>query len=140
MSAILVEAAHRQQAREALREPLPSHRGRAHLVLVPTGPDALGPAPTARPRLRLTRRGRLVIALVVAAVVAVFGVAAAVQRAGAASEPRVITVQPGQTLWGIALRELPDLPVSNGIVELQLANSLSTAQIHVGQRLLIPTP
>ncbi|GAB3072207.1 hypothetical protein GCM10027053_41530 [Intrasporangium mesophilum] len=140
MSAIVVEAAHRQQAQGALCDPLPSPRGRGHLVLVPTGPDALGPASRAHSRLRLTRRGRLVIALLVAAVVAVLGVAAAVQRAGAVSEPRVITVQPGQTLWGIASRELPDLPVTSGIVELQLANSLSTSQIHIGQRLVIPTP
>ena len=139
MSAIVVEAAHRQQAQETLRDPLPAHRGRAHLVLVPTGPDALGPARTERPRLRLTRRGRLV-ALLVAALLAVTAVAAAVQRAAATSEPRVVTVQPGQTLWGIASRELPDLPVTSGIVELQLANSLSSSQIHVGQRLVIPTP
>ena len=140
MSAIVVEAAHRHQAQETLRDPLPAPRGRAHLVLVPTGPDALGPARTERPRLRLTRRGRLVVALLVAAVLAVTAVAAAVQRAGATSEPRVVTVQPGQTLWGIASRELPDLPVTSGIVELQLANSLSSSQIHVGQRLVIPTP
>jgi LysM repeat protein len=139
MSAIVVEAAHRQQAQEALSETRPSPRGRAHLVLVPTGPDALGLA-APRPRMRLTRRGRLAIAILVAVLVAVLGVAAAVQRAGATGAPRVITVQPGQTLWGIASRELPDVPVTNGIVELQLANSLSTSQIHVGQRLVIPTP
>ena len=150
MSAIVTETTHRQQSLESLgsqeslepqkslREGRPVTRRRAHLVLVPTGPDALGPASTARPPLRLTRRGRIVVTLLVAAGLALSGVAAAVQRAGATSEPRVVTVQPGQSLWGIASRELPDLPVTSGIVELQLANSLSSSQIHVGQRLVIP--
>ena len=82
----------------------------------------------------------LVAVLFVAAVAVVGGVAMASQLAGGVGEPRVITVQPGQTLWGIATRELPGLPVTDGIVELQIANSLSTSQIHAGQRLVIPTP
>jgi LysM repeat protein len=47
-------------------------------------------------------------------------------------------VRSGQTLSEIAARELPDLAVSDGVVELQLANALSTSQVRAGQTLLIP--
>jgi LysM repeat protein len=140
MSAIVAEAAHRQQAEQSSHRSLTVPRRRPHLTLVPTGPDALGAGYSARPRLRLTRRGRIVVAVLLAALGALVTAGITVQLASATGEPRVITVQPGQTLWGIASRELPDLPVTDGIVELQLANSLSTSEIHVGQRLVVPTP
>jgi len=119
------------------------HDGRAHLVLLPTGRDAVRAARVARasePPLRLTRLGRLVVALLVAAAVAVFGVGLAGQLATAGSAPRAVTVVSGDTLSEIAARELPGLPISDGIIEIQLANSLSTSQVHAGQTLLIPTP
>jgi hypothetical protein len=140
MGAIVVESAHRPGASELSRPRFTAAPARRHLVLVPTGPDALGAGPVPRPRMRLTRRGRVVVAVLVAALVAVVGVGLAVQLASAHAVPRVITVERGQTLWGIASRELPGLPVTDGIVELQIANSLSTSQIHVGQRLVVPTP
>ena len=140
MSASVVEIAHRRQPGEQSHRPLTAQPGRPHLVLVPTGRDVVRATRSTRPRVHLTRLGRLVVALLLAAVAAVVAVAIASQLAAATGEPRTITVQPGQTLWGIASRELPDLSVTDGIVELQIANSLSTSQIHVGQRLVIPTP
>ena len=138
MSAIVLEAVRRQQTSE------PRPVARPHLVLVPTGRDAVPAARAARaagaaqPPLRLTRFGRLVVAVLVAAVVSLLAVGLAGQLASASSESRTVTVGAGQTLSGIAARELPQLSVADGVVELQVANSLSSDEIHVGQQLVIP--
>lgn len=138
MSAIVLEVVRQPHVREAVR---PRPTGRPHLVSVPTGREAVRTARgagSAEPPVRLTRFGRLVVALLVAAVISVLAVGLAGQIASASGEPRVVTVQAGQSLSGIAARELPDLPISDGVVELQIANALSTTQIHTGQRLVIP--
>ncbi|MER7074033.1 LysM peptidoglycan-binding domain-containing protein [Terrabacter sp. NPDC000476] len=128
-------------------------QGRPRLVSVPTGREAGRTARAARiardPRtapagrdarvpMRLTRFGRLVVSLLVASVVALLAVGLAGQLASATGEPRTLTVQPGQTLSGIAARELPGLSRADGVLELQLANGLSTSQIHAGQQLVVP--
>ena len=59
--------------------------------------------------------------------------------AGASEPPRSVTVAPGQTLSQIALAELPTMSISQGIVAIQIANELSTAQVSAGQQLVIPT-
>jgi hypothetical protein len=138
MSAIVLEVVRQPHLREAARSRA-AHR--PHLVSVPTGREAVRvarPAGSAQPPVRLTRFGRLVVALLVATVISVLAVGLAGQIASASGEPRAVTVQSGQTLSGIAARELPDLPVSDGVVELQIANALSTTQIHAGQRIIIP--
>lgn len=103
---------------------------RPRLVLVPQ------PAP--RPTYRLTRRGRLVVAFLVAALMTVLALAIGGQLASAAGEPRTIKVQAGQTLSEVAARELPQLTIAEGIVELQLANNLPTSHVHAGQTLVVP--
>lgn len=135
MSAIVLEAV-RQQHTEgpALSQPT----ARPRLVLVPTGREAVRVARATQPPLRLTRFGRLVLSLLIAGVVSVLGVGLAGQLASASGEPRTVTVQAGQTLSGIAARELPELSIADGVVELQLANSLSTPAIHAGQQLVVP--
>jgi hypothetical protein len=134
MSVVALDAVRRQRAAQS-EPPVPE---RPHLRLVPTGSDAVRTARNAQPPLRLTALGRLVVAVLVAVVVTALAVGIAGQLASASSQPHTITVQWGQTLSGIAARELPDLPVSEGVVELQMANALSTSQIHAGQRLVIP--
>ncbi|MFM6849084.1 MAG: LysM peptidoglycan-binding domain-containing protein [Terrabacter sp.] len=131
MSAIVLEAV-RQQGSE------PRPNARPHLMSVPTGRDAVRAARAAQPPLRLTRFGRLVVGLLVAAVISLLAVGLAGQLASASGASRTVTVTAGQTLSGIAARELPQLPVTDGVVELQLANSLSTNELHVGQQLVIP--
>ncbi|WP_374968705.1 LysM peptidoglycan-binding domain-containing protein [Terrabacter sp. BE26] len=140
MSAIVLEAVREPRAERTGRQ---SSTARPHLVLVRTAPDAARRGRAAQqssPRspMRLTRFGRLVRTLLVASVVALLGVGLAGQLASATGDPRTVTVQSGQTLSGIAARELPELPVADGVVQLQVANSLSTSQVHAGQQLVIP--
>jgi len=119
------------------------HDRRAHLVLVPTGPDAVRAARATgatEPPLRLTRLGRLVIALAIATAMALLGVGLAGQLATASSAPRAVTVVSGDTLSEIAARELPGLPIADGVIEIQLANGLSSSQVSAGQALVIPAP
>ncbi len=110
----------------------PVRPGRPRLVLVP----ALTPQRT-RSGLRLTRRGRIVLALTVLAAALVLGLAG-LPGAGAAPATHTVTVRTGQTLSEIAATELPGLPVSQAVTVIRLANDLNTAQIGPGQRLVIP--
>ena len=108
--------------------------GRPQLRLVPTGAAVTGRSVPAR----MTRRGRLVrtgLATAVALVLTwtVVGVVAA-----SAVTPHLVTVTRGQTLSEIAAQQLPDLPVRDGVVAIQLANGLSTGDIHAGQVLTVP--
>ncbi|OFE16454.1 peptidoglycan-binding protein [Humibacillus sp. DSM 29435] len=113
---------------------------RPRLSLVPTGRHAAEAARAERPSLRLTRFGRLTVTVATLAVVIALGIGLTSQLASAAAEGRPVTVESGQTLSQIAARELPDVPVREGVASLQLANGLSTDQVHAGQQLLVPAP
>lgn len=107
---------------------------RGHLSLVPTGDRVAQrePAPlriTRRGRLALTTTAALVVALVLASVLGSFGAAQA--RSG-------VIVEPGMTLSQIAAEELPGLPLSQAVVDIQRANQLSGTSIAAGQLLIIP--
>lgn len=116
---------------------------RGHLRLVPVDGDA-GTAATATTDkdsatpLRITRRGRLaltttatlVVALVMLSLIGVMG------PAGATTS---VVVQPGMTLSQIAAEQLPGVPLSKAVTDIQRANKLSTPSIAVGQELVIPS-
>jgi nucleoid-associated protein YgaU len=95
--------------------------------------------------VRLTRRGRVVLALLAALVVAGLFVAGA--SAAQASGPAVahpgdarVFVQPGDTLWSIAQRTRPGADPQTVVQDILHANHLATASITVGQRLWVPRP
>ncbi len=116
--------------------PVAPGKRRSHLRLVPPPVPA---RPLRRAPLRLTGAGRLVLGLVVAVLaVLLFAGTVGAARGGTAPAVRTVTVQAGQTLSGIAAAQLPGLPISEGVVQLQLANGLNTPAIHAGQRLVIP--
>jgi LysM domain-containing protein len=105
------------------------------LRLVPTGPDVEA---VARP-VRLSHLGRLVrTGAVVALAVALGWTVIGTVTAGAVPPVHTVTVESGQTLSSIAARELPGLPVREGVVQIQLANGLSSSDVHIGQILQIP--
>jgi LysM repeat protein len=90
-------------------------------------------------RVRLTRRGRvaaLVVCLLLSGLLAT-AVSSASQAAGAA-EPQVAVVEPGDTLWSVAVRHAPSRDPYGVIAEIKRLNSLGDTTIHPGQELILP--
>jgi hypothetical protein len=108
---------------------------RPHLRLVPTG-VSVGRDPEA---LRLTRRGRLVLTLVVAAAVLGFGMVGYVGSPAPPAPSITVTVQPGQTLSEIAAAQTSGYAsVREAVAAIQIANNLPTSQVNAGQRIVVP--
>lgn len=107
------------------------------------------PAPGAASTLpvRLTRRGRVVIAVLAAMVttgLCVAGASAAQATSGSAS-PRgaaggagLVVVQPGDTLWSIAKSADPGADTRTIVQEMLQLNRLTGPGIAPGQRLWVP--
>jgi predicted Zn-dependent protease len=102
------------------------------------------PARTARrSTVRLTQRGRVVFVLAFLAaafvvMVAFGGWATATHDAGTPEPVRVIEVQPGDTLYGIAGQVAEPGKVREMVHHIQQLNSLSGGGLQVGQKLAIP--
>jgi hypothetical protein len=131
----------RGSARRELREGGLEGRARAH---------GLAPGRRGR-RMRLTRRGRHAVtgfaAAVILAVVTAFWVAAATgaQAANHGVAPgavyksmRPVVVQPGQTLWSIALRADPAADPRVVISRIMELNAMSSDMVVPGERLWVP--
>lgn len=135
-------------------------RGRAHLRVVPdipvttagrttraatpsVRPPAPRPAAPARPApIRLTRRGRIVVVLFLAAVLVVAGwfagrAVADAATTGSPAAPSVVA-RPGDTLWSIAVRARPDADPRVTVGRIIDANGLATPVVQPGQRLILP--
>ena len=105
---------------------------------------------TARPELRLTVRGRRVLATLLLAPVALgIGAGLAQLPAAFAGDPAVTavgeretfevrTVAQGETLWAIAESIAGDRDVRDVVHEIMRLNNLSTASLQAGQRLAVP--
>ncbi|HET8593888.1 MAG TPA: LysM peptidoglycan-binding domain-containing protein [Intrasporangium sp.] len=72
------------------------------------------------------------------AVLLALGFSATSAFAAAPTQTHTVTVEAGQTLSEIAASQLPALSLGDAIVEIQVANGLSTDQVHAGQTLAIP--
>ncbi|MTE23163.1 LysM peptidoglycan-binding domain-containing protein [Microbacterium sp. ZXX196] len=117
-------------------------------TVILTAPAAIpGRQRAARTRLRITRRGRRVLAAVAAAPVVV-AVAAAVLGGGAALGSGVagapagtfetVTVMSGDSLWSIAERVAPSADPRDVVDEIASLNGLAGAELEMGQRLALP--
>jgi len=100
--------------------------------------------PSTQPRLRITKRGRVVftslaaIPFVVAAVLMGLngGGATATSSAGAPIEQ--VTVQAGQSLWQLAEDIAPGTDPREVIRDILAVNQLESASVQAGQRLDVP--
>ena len=99
--------------------------------------EVVAPRPST---VRLTRRGRLVVLGVsLAAVLGVGFVAATGSLADEKPEPtRVVTVQPGQTLWDLAASVSRGGDVRSTMSHLEAINHLDSTTLQVGQTLRVP--
>src|SRR5699024_1567636 len=106
--------------------------------------------PAARPRpvpaeapLRLTARGRGVLATLALLCALAGGALLGMATAGGVEMPAEtgqVTVLPGQTLWGIATEAADEgQDVRNVMQTIMTLNSLSSATVHPGQELAVPT-
>lgn len=122
-----------------------------HRVSAPrVGSSRVAARPVAQPvrgsgRVRLTRRGRVVVFLLAFAIVAALAVAiaagsAATREDGGAAAVDVVTVAPGETLWDIA----SDVAAARGgdvrgaMADIQDLNALDGSMVYAGQQLRIP--
>lgn len=114
------------------------------------GPVAVGrdartaaPARTARPaRLRLTRRGRVVL-VVLPTLLALSGVFLAATPGVAEAAPRVapqraIVVGTGDSLWTVAERIAPHTDPRTTVAALERANGLPDGRVEAGATLVLP--
>ena len=118
----------------------------------PPGKQAIHPARTARgqaanPPLRLTRRGRIVVAVAVALVLAALSlvIAGAAQATNHPVSARAaqqnlaqVTVHPGQSLWSVAESADPSADTRVVIQQIIELNSLAGNTVFAGQRLWVP--
>ncbi|WP_221585649.1 LysM peptidoglycan-binding domain-containing protein [Microbacterium sp. G2-8] len=98
-------------------------------------------------RLRITRRGRRVLASLAAMPLAV-GIAAAVLGGGSAigsDEPGApagtfgsVTVMSGESLWSVAERVAPGVDPRDVVDEIVALNQLPGALVEAGQTLALP--
>ncbi|WGD38288.1 LysM peptidoglycan-binding domain-containing protein [Lysinibacter sp. HNR] len=97
-------------------------------------------------RLRLTRRGRFVITAFIALlllVIGLWGFFFASSTANAVSDHSdtafdYVTIQSGETLWGLAESLDPSSDPRDVIHEIMSLNRLGSAQLEPGQQLAIP--
>jgi LysM repeat protein len=107
----------------------------------PTAADAVRPRAAGRRRqpIRLTLRGRLLLAVLVAMAPVVAFTAGRAGAEGPAPAPAaVITVGPGDTLWTIATSVAPTADTRDVVADLVRRNRLASAQVHEGQTLELP--
>ncbi|MGN6089909.1 MAG: LysM peptidoglycan-binding domain-containing protein [Actinomycetales bacterium] len=97
--------------------------------------EAVAPA-----SLRLTRRGRLLVSLTIAATAAV-GLSVGLHGSAQASDTvstRAVVVEPGQSLWQIARSVSPQRDPRDVIADIVAINHLGGVTVQAGQQLQVP--
>jgi LysM repeat protein len=100
--------------------------------------------PSAQPRLRITKRGRVVftslaaIPFVVAAVLMGLNGGGATATSSAGAPVEQVTVQAGQSLWQLAEDIAPGTDPREVIRDILAVNQLESASVQAGQRLDVP--
>jgi hypothetical protein len=108
---------------------------------VPVAEAAVAP----RTRLRITRRGRIVLTALVAAplalgagLVALNGGAAVASKDASGTAFEYVTVSSGQSLWDLAEEIAPSADPRDVIASVVDLNRLPTSDVAAGQQLAVP--
>jgi hypothetical protein len=93
--------------------------------------------------VRLTRRGRLAVVLSALVLLVVgFSIGGHVTSQAAPSagvqHARTVTVQPGESLWAVAVRTAPHADPRLVVQRIVEVNHLSGAAVAAGQQLVVP--
>ncbi|MCJ1713657.1 LysM peptidoglycan-binding domain-containing protein [Microbacterium sp. M1A1_1b] len=99
-----------------------------------------------RTRLRLTRRGRIVLTtlaalplLVVVALFALNGGQASAGNTAGHSDFQTVTIQPGETLWQLAEQTAPNADPRDFVQDVISLNALDGSGLQAGEQIAIPT-
>jgi hypothetical protein len=119
-------------------------------AVIPPHPMRARPQVSSPSPVRLTRRGRVVVAVLAVAVIAAVALAVGLAAAGGAQaanhgQPRAgyqgmhqIVVRPGQTLWSIASAAEPAADPRDVVQQIMTANAMTGTTITAGQLLWVP--
>jgi hypothetical protein len=128
--------------------PAPRTTSELRMPVRPVAARRVSPGPTqATSPLRLTRRGRVVVAaaavlLVAALSLIVAGAAQAISHSAAPGAARSglaqVAVRPGQNLWSVAENADPDADTRLVIQQIIQLNALAGDTVFAGQRLWVP--
>jgi hypothetical protein len=94
--------------------------------------------------LRLTRRGRILLVLVLMALLVIAGFtlgrgsSLAAGRSHLAAHHSVV-VEPGETLWSVAVRIAPHQDPRLVVADIEALNHLPSTNVEAGQQLVVPT-
>ena len=93
--------------------------------------------------IRLTRRGRRVVAFLALIPIAItfqlIGTRGAIASDGSATATtQAIVVQPGQSLWDVAVTIDPETDPRETIWVIQQLNGMKTSDVLAGQELIVP--
>lgn len=110
----------------------------------------VGRVKATQPPLRLTRRGRIVLVglpliLLAAVLITLAGfLNSPAKAADSASELSVtpavsVTVQPGESLWGIAGSVAPERDTRDVVADIVQLNNLDGATVMPGQQIFVPS-
>jgi len=91
--------------------------------------------------VRLTRRGRRLVAMMALLPMAVFLWFNSSHGAAAADHSpatRTVVVQPGQTLWDVAVATKPGNDPRQTVFELKKVNHLTSSDVWPGQAIVVP--
>jgi hypothetical protein len=93
-----------------------------------------------RPGVRLTRRGRIVVLVLLLMLASGLTALAAApgEASGRPGPAATAVVRPGDTLWSIARRYAPARDPFETIDEIRRLNGISDYTVHPGQRLTLP--
>ncbi|HYB46396.1 MAG TPA: LysM peptidoglycan-binding domain-containing protein [Streptosporangiaceae bacterium] len=161
LPAALPQDSARSRAAARWAEPVPPTVPGQATPPEPAGGQAVRPEPASRPvarpgpargqaaavPLRLTRRGRVVVAVAAALLLAVLSlvIAASAQATNHPLPSRVaqqhltqVTVRPGQSLWSVADNADPGADTRAVIQQIVELNGLTGDVVFAGQRLWVP--